>query len=513
MGMAQSLCDFKAVDEDLEIEFEVLQKDDLHNDPRYASIQNEIQNLDFGLQKDEEKLAALNKEIDNLTNHADKLDYVIAVASGITCGLIDSFFVGAFSFDAGSQWGKDKVDSFVVKIAQMKGYKGDDLAGAVKYLEGNFPMAADKATNDFGGGLNHHLRDFSHHGSISGLFFSMLTQFTGKAYGTDRKGMFKIVDVSNSGLIGESFPAKIFLGTVQWFFHMVSDIAGSSGSIMRSSVGTGVPGPILSLAKELSVLPIFKHGEGSVSETISKLFNGTFLGDHDANGKIIPGTTRPFDLRAELGVLQQLGKQAIPVIINECIVRGFYFVRRLHGEIKAKNVRSFDDFLHKIEWNNVLPWKNRTIVRMLTIATGTFTAVDMIDAAIRSAAKTGATPAFWASFVMHVNFVGVGRFVLAAGTDIKMGIKKSGLEQDRRILYNVMLQRSAAKIYYKQAEVWIAAEDAEMAIQHLQQQAVSSVQEWNKQLRELKEDLDAIKEIDMSEVDKKNPGLRNMFDD
>ena len=57
-------------------------------------------------------------------------------------------------------------------------------------------------------------------------------------------------------------------------------------------------------------------------------------------------------------------------------------------EIKKQKVDSLRDF-NRINWNNVLPFKNRTVIRMLTIATGTFTAIDMADAAIQSAVKSG----------------------------------------------------------------------------------------------------------------------------
>ena len=46
-----------------------------------------------------------------------------------------------------------------------------------------------------------------------------------------------------------------------------------------------------------------------------------------------------FDLRTEIGLVQQLTKQAIPVIINECIVRGFYMIRRLCLEISSKDIQ------------------------------------------------------------------------------------------------------------------------------------------------------------------------------
>ena len=47
----------------------------------------------------------------------------------------------------------------------------DDLKKCVKFLEEKFPIPADGNTPDFGGGLQHHLRDFAHHPTIVGLFF------------------------------------------------------------------------------------------------------------------------------------------------------------------------------------------------------------------------------------------------------------------------------------------------------------------------------------------------------
>lgn len=52
------------------------------------------------------------------------------------------------------------------------------------FLEKMFPIPSDGNTPDFGGGLQHHLRDFAHHPTMVGLMFSLLTQFTEKSYGT-----------------------------------------------------------------------------------------------------------------------------------------------------------------------------------------------------------------------------------------------------------------------------------------------------------------------------------------
>lgn len=113
-------------------------------------------------------------------NKADKIDYLLAVASGTIAAAVDIFYTGEFSLVEGRQWGKDKINDFVKHVAKWNGYKGDDLSDAIKFMEKMFPLAADKNTREFGGGLQHHLRDFSHHFSLGGLMCSIFTQFTKK---------------------------------------------------------------------------------------------------------------------------------------------------------------------------------------------------------------------------------------------------------------------------------------------------------------------------------------------
>ena len=80
------------------------------------------------------------------------------------------------------------------------------------------------------------------------------------------------------------------MGTITWFFHLVSDMAGSSSTVGITG-GTGIPGPILALAKEVSAIPFFKNlkvdDDMSLSVFLSKLFNGTLMMQRDENGQII----------------------------------------------------------------------------------------------------------------------------------------------------------------------------------------------------------------------------------
>ena len=130
---------------------------------------------------------------------------MVAVASGVLCGMLDVLWVGEFDLERGREIASDKVESFVKKSAKLTGCESDDLGAAVKHLEKLFPIPSDGNTPDFGGGLQHHLRDFAHHPTIVGLMFSLLTQFTYKSYGTNTAGAFIIVDVPEKSrpFIGE----------------------------------------------------------------------------------------------------------------------------------------------------------------------------------------------------------------------------------------------------------------------------------------------------------------------
>lgn len=184
----------------------------------------------------------LQQTLDNMTSQADNLDYFVSVASGVLCSLLDIVWVGEFSLEHGRNVASDGVDQFVIKVSKLLGCKEDSIGGCVSYLEEKFPIPSDGNTPDFGGGKQHHLKDFAHHPTIVGLMFSLLTQFTKMSYGTDVNGMFKAVPVPEKSLkhIGVDVPDKILKGTIIWFFHLVSDMAGSSSTAGLSG-GTGIP--------------------------------------------------------------------------------------------------------------------------------------------------------------------------------------------------------------------------------------------------------------------------------
>jgi len=510
--------EMKVVKNDFEVEFEL---STIEDSPEYVEMRendtiNDLHEVNEALLFNDKRIEEWNKDIAQLTNSADGIDYMIAVGSGILAGIIDSFWVGEFIFGRGNKWSDEKVINFVKKMARKCGYKGDDLEGAIRHLENGFGLASDKAKDELGGSIQHHLRDFAHHPTPVGLFFSLLTQFTEKAYGTDKNGFFIIVDVKDKSLIGKDIPQKILFGTVFWFFHLVSDMAGSSST---PGEGMEVPGPILSLLKELSALPIFNsfRNEDGVKEFslwISKLFNGTLLAKRNEKGEIIKESAKfmRIDLRAELGIAYELGRQAFPVILNECMVRSFYFIHKLALEIKEKEIKKISD-LKLVDWNRVKPVKNRTIARMLTIATSVFTIVDMSDAVIRGVVTSGGNKAVFAkSFILRVNFVGVGRCAVAVGTDILMGMKREKIQNDRIAILSEQLHLMNAKVYYMQANTWKTAETAEEtiheAVEMMEKSTIIFIEAWkaNRQsMYNIGENRD--------DIEQHNPGLIDNISD
>ena len=384
-------------------------------------------------------LAQVNKQLERYTFDGCKADYALGIISGLYAGVIDSVFVGEFSLDGANQWGNEQAEKLVLRVAKNRGCEVTDFSKAIEYLENKFPIAADKATNAFGGGLHHHLRDFSHHPTPIGLICSIMTQFTRNVYGTDVDGNFISVKLDEDGLslVGKSFPEKITFGVVNWIFHMVSDLGGSSSSIKKGSFGTGLPGPIVSLIKEISSLPLFKkqteNGHKALSVYISKLFNGTLLGEQDENGNLLP---LKFDLRTEMGLGMQIGKQAVPVVINECIVRAFNFIRNLTRELNRVDVQNIRD-LDKINWKAVLPFGNRTVDRMLMISSMTFTIADTADAAVHAAIEScGNWMLFSGVFVSRFNYVGAGRAAVAIVKEVSNEQKEAQLLHEKLILTN-----------------------------------------------------------------------------
>ena len=518
----------------------------------YADISNAEAEIDQLLIKNKHEIDELNKKMEELTIDADAWDYYISALSGIMAGIIDIVFVGELSFknlNECNEIGSNKINDMVKKVAKHCGYKEDpalsdeeNLKKAIQKLQG-YHLASDQNNikNAMGGAKQHHFRDFTHHPTIVGWICSLIMQFSGGyVIGANPGGMLIVEKVNDTALIGKDPFQKVLFGTVHWFLHMFSDIAGTD---QTAGKGTGLPGPLLSMAKEFDAVRVrlfngkVTTGQDAdeMTKYLSKLFNGTALAEHDADGKIIKGTELRFDYRTEIGMLENVkeaSKMFVPVLINECIVRTFFFIKRFVIAVKETHISSLLD-LKSLNWKRILPFNNATLTRMLTISVGTMEIIDISDAAIHGAVesvkagKSGAiagsvggpagtvagaavsgSVAFWKTFALRINYIGIGRLVICFGSELTFEYKRQKVLSERIVAYDEALKLTNAKIMFREAEMWISAQKAGQAIEEAYQMIGISEEYLRESAENIQKNMDRIGEH-ITSAEENNPGLKD----
>ena len=109
-----------------------------------------------------------------------------------------------------------------------------------------------------------------------------------------------------------------------------------------------------------------------------------------------------------MDAMAPINAQAIPVMMMDAMVHATFFISRLANELKSAPTIS------ELAWERIVPIGNRSIGRMVTVASMTLTIVDTADAAFCAAVEsTGNEIAFAQRFVAHYNYVAAGRCVIA----------------------------------------------------------------------------------------------------
>lgn len=294
----------------------------------------------------------------------DRYDAMFAGMSGLMAGIIDIFFVGTPNTGDLTKLADNVVDELVKKVAKLSGWnpkagQEDNIASAIGYFERNFKVNYDhRSSVDVNGAfkmgtINHHIKSLGHSPDPVGLFFSILDQFTNTAsFVSDGKIIRIDTTDSNFRLEGSNFISKLFSGFVNWLGHILSDIAGSSGSRGNSGRGSGLPIPFMNLFQFMNV------GEFQVGKHLN-----------DFATVMVKVFQEGYDFRHGLAM-------AVPVLFNELMIRAFYVIRK--------------HFQYKLPWSECLPsMKDKTLRWMLLIGTGAMCLVDGADAVIRGGGNAG----------------------------------------------------------------------------------------------------------------------------
>ncbi|MDE5741725.1 MAG: hypothetical protein K2H90_04680, partial [Oscillospiraceae bacterium] len=304
----------------------------------------------------------------------DKYDYLTAVGCGALAGIIDIFAVGSPNDSALGKWTDSQVDNCVLKFAKMIDKDGKvkdgNIASAIGFLEKKFKVNYDQRNStDVGnlfqmGAKNHHMKSLAHSPDIVGLFFSILNQFTSTASFLN-DGQLITIQTDTYELVGKNWIAKIFCGTANWFGHLMSDIAGSSGGRGAANGGRG-SGIVMPLFELFGLCNFGKFNIGKDRQDLATLVTRVFQ--------------EGYDLR--FGITM-----AIPVLVCDLLIRLIWALRRF--------------FQYKKPIKECIPTAQHDDLRvMLIIGNGTLCVIDGADALIRSG---GGADLF--TFFTHLNLV------------------------------------------------------------------------------------------------------------
>lgn len=363
------------------------------------------------------KLILDNEEIiKRLTPECDKVDYILATCSGAICEIIDIFLVakpGQAQFqNITDKWFENRTKDF----AKLCGWNNDNstIESAIRYLEKKFKIPYDQTGMGLSGALyidltpkNHHFKSLGHNPSLLGLFFSILNQFNNTSSFISNGELITHSPNNNFELQGNDIPSKIFCGFINWFGHIISDMSGSSSSSGR---GMGIPSPLWSWTNDIIAI------KSSLKIPVSDF-------DKNINELALEIYKEGYDARFQ-------ATQAIPVFINELIVRFFYSIRRLIQYFKNN---TFNNFSFSELWKNCEPFSNATVKRMLTVAHGTFCLIDVSDA-IAQGIIYGGGYFNVSEFIMRLNIPGIGRFSISLYGELDRKFKKIANKNEDKYL-------------------------------------------------------------------------------
>ena len=365
------------------------------------------------------KLEESTDSLKKLTPECDKVDYILAACSGAMCGILDIFLVGKPGEspigDITDKWFENRTMDFA-KMCGWNDKENNTLSSAIKHLEKKFKIPYDqRGAGDAAGWIfdlnpkNHHFKSLGHNPTLLGLFFSVLDQFCNTSHFVSNGELISLQEADGKfELKGNDVPSKLFCGFANWFGHIISDVSGSSGAKGR---GMGIPSPIWSWMNDIIAI------KRKLNIPVGEL-------DKSMNELALEIYKQGYDARFQAA-------QAIPVFINELLVRVIYSVRRL---VKYFTSTKSEDRSFSSLWKSCEPFSNATVKRMLTVAHGTFCLIDMGDAVVHGFVSGGGSFNI-TEFAMRLNVVGIGRFTISLYGEVSRGLKRHDVKEDIVVIH------------------------------------------------------------------------------
>lgn len=443
-------------DDDLDLNFEC---DITNENPSFSAMDQQINDMKRDIEE-------YDKDIYRLTSHATLLDYSLSVASGILAGFLDIIFTKNLDLSSPS--------SLINGVAtEFSGEPISSTKEAINVL--NNGLNASSSINNL---------YLASQASLIGLVFSIIGALTGSKILYTKNDEVKVEHVKP--VIDASLFSGVFYGTIAWICHLISS---------KASLKSNIPAGLKNLVFDATNSGLKVKGN-DLYQAINNNINSSSLNA----------------ISTGLNTLKLLGSQALVVGINEAVVRAVFFIREFFKEVKQKNIKSVKE-LGKVDFKKTVPFNSRTVARMISVSLATMMAIDICDASIEAAIKSDGNKALFASnLAIRINFIGVGRIILAVSTELYMAKSLKKKRNERISLVSDYVTLLGRKIYCIQDDVWKECHKASEVIESVKKVMTDTILMASSELDKTKESLENIEKT-VDDAFKKNENLKKDIKD
>lgn len=383
------------------------------------------------------ELAKVEEALKQYTCTASMLDYAASVISGILAGAIDMFLTKETPFlQDGQKPVKEQINEIITKATAKLDEK------TIK------PIPKHVAVQEGIPALIGMLEKNGNQASVVGLSASVIAQMARGGMLQPKEEKIQILpDDTSKGNGVLLIIIAVIVGVLKWLSRISADKKDAEGQfktldkirdlIKQAPAFSKVVNAIEEWQKQLPNEIKSDKEENKSGITVERVFGSFFMmlgGIPVLKNTSLEKAVSTFKEAKKRGldevpIVKALTRQAFPVLVNEILVRTFFFATRLAKELSGK------EDVSGINWENVRPYGNRDIDRMLALSTMTLSVADTADAAIHAAIDSGGNAVLFATrFVTRFNFVAAGRAALAVVKEVSNEKAERELIHMKRIL-------------------------------------------------------------------------------
>lgn len=406
------------------------------DDEHYAFSYNPTDDIAVNMIETErptEETEFIDADFEPGMRESDKPYYVVAACVGLLTGVLSELGLDAKALEAINTWDPKKAKELLVKVSRAAGYKGDKYKGACAFLKKAIvPEVQHVVPAPIAAFAKTYLSELTNHPSLAGLAFSIATQFSGYKYCLDADGSIGKKKVPKYYVRGKTVEEKIFFALFYWVFGLAYGAWASKRMILEE---LKIPKAILGIIKEFSKSKGVELALGTdkPEEWISKWLKEAFMPSEKQKTAVaaVDAAKEKFDLeKLAVATLKDEYAHITMVLVNECILRAFYFIRKFTLEIKTIDLKSPEQIL-ELDYESLIPRNNRVVTRMSLIASAAYLGVNVATVSVKEIGAAHMGPHAGAKVLLTgINVAGVGYFAYACVAD------KENIKEDIKVQFD-----------------------------------------------------------------------------